>query len=64
MMEAGCLKGVSEIYGIHNTTLFNVGEVGLKSGAVLAGVCEFDINITGKGGHGSVPYLCESPITT
>ena len=64
MIEVGCLKGVNEIYGIHNVTLFDVGEVGVKSGPVMAGISVFDINITGQGGHGSAPYLCKSPITT
>lgn len=64
MINAGCLNGISEIYGIHNNTLFNLGEIGVKEGALMASALFFDIEVIGKGGHGSMPHLCNSPITT
>lgn len=64
MINNNCLEGINEIYGIHNLTLFNVGEIGLKVGPVMSSIDFFNIEITGKGGHGSRPDLCCSPITT
>jgi amidohydrolase len=63
MIEQGCLDGIQEIYGIHNMTLFKVGEVGLITGPIMAGINFFFIEITGIGGHGSMPNLARSPIT-
>lgn len=63
MIQNGCLIGVNEIYGIHDMPIFNLGEIGLKSGPMMAGMYAFDIEITGKGGHGSAPHLAISPIT-
>jgi amidohydrolase len=63
MIEGGCLEGVEEIYGLHNVTLFKLGEIGLIEGAIMAGFVLFEITITGTGGHGSTPHKCNSPIT-
>jgi amidohydrolase len=63
MIKGGCLEGVEEIYGLHNSTLFKLGEIGLKEGAIMAGIALFEITITGTGGHGSMPHMCNSPIT-
>jgi len=55
MIEDGCLDGVDEIYGIHVWNYQPVGEVGVKSGPVLAAADMFDITIKGIGGHGAAP---------
>lgn len=62
MIKEGCLNGVNEIFGIHNITLYDIGTIGLKEGAVMAGADFFEIDIKGQGGHGSAPHLCCSPI--
>ena len=62
MIEEGVLNSVDEIYGLHNMTLFEVGEIGLVSGAIMARIDIFDIKIIGKGGHGSTPHNCNSPL--
>lgn len=64
MIEGGCLKGVSEIYGLHNVTGFNLGEIGVIPGTIMAKIQTFEINIKGKGGHSSTPHKCNSPINT
>jgi amidohydrolase len=64
MIEGGCLEGVDEIYGLHNVTTFNLGEIGVIPGTIMAKIQLFEINIKGKGGHGSTPHKCCSPITT
>jgi amidohydrolase len=63
MIEGGCLVGADEIYGLHNVTMFKLGEIGLVEGAIMAGIGLFEITITGTGGHGSTPHKCNSPIT-
>jgi amidohydrolase len=39
-----------------------VGWIGIVPGPVMAAADTFDIKITGKGGHGAVPNLCNDPI--
>ena len=55
MIEDGCLKDVSEIYGIHVWNYQPIGEVGVKEGPVMAAADMFDITIKGIGGHGAAP---------
>jgi hippurate hydrolase len=63
MVNSGCLKGVAEIYCLHNyAKYFKAGEIGCCHKAVFAGCDYFNIEIHGKGGHGSTPHLCRNPI--
>jgi amidohydrolase len=39
-----------------------VGWMGIVPGPVMAAADTFDVKITGKGGHGAVPHLCNDPI--
>ena len=55
MIEDGCLDGVKEIYGLHLWNYQPLGEVGVKSGPVLAAADIFETTIKGKGGHGAAP---------
>ena len=55
MIEDGCLDGVKEIYGLHLWNYQHLGDVGVKSGPVLAAADIFEITIKGKGGHGAAP---------
>lgn len=63
MVNAGCLKNVNEMYGLHNYAKgFKSGEMGCCHNTVFAGCDVFNIIINGKGGHGSTPHLCFNPI--
>lgn len=64
MIKANCLDKVDEIYAIHNFPIFNLGSIALKEGSLMASGNAFEVEITGLGGHGSIPSLCHSPITT
>lgn len=64
MIGKGCLKNIDEIYGIHNMPIYPLGYVAIKEGPLMAASNSFKITINGKGGHGSTPHLCNSPITT
>ena len=55
MIEDGCLDKVDEIYGLHLWNYQLYGEVGIKDGPVMACADLFDIEVSGKGGHGATP---------
>ncbi|MDN5331927.1 MAG: hypothetical protein PWP45_1152 [Tepidanaerobacteraceae bacterium] len=58
MIEAGVLDDpkVDNIFGLHLWTNYPIGTVGLKSGPLMASPDSFNIEIIGKGGHGSAPH--------
>jgi amidohydrolase len=62
MVAEGALKGVREVYGLHNWPGWPKGQVRVKHGAMLAQVHTFYLRIHGVGGHGSQPQLCRDPI--
>ena len=55
MIADGCLENVDEIYGIHLWNYQPYGEIGVKSGPIMAAADIFDITIKGIGGHGAMP---------
>jgi hippurate hydrolase len=48
--------GIQEVYGMHNMPGLPVGEFAIRPGALLASADQFDIVITGKGGHAAAPH--------
>ncbi len=48
--------GIQEVYGMHNMPGFPVGEFAIRPGALLASSDEFEIVVTGKGGHAAAPH--------
>jgi amidohydrolase len=65
MIEAGVLDNpeVAEVYGLHLTTQAEVGQVSVRPGPAMASADFFDVEITGRGGHGAYPHLSIDPIT-
>jgi amidohydrolase len=65
MIEAGVLDDprVDAVYGLHLTTQSAVGQVGVRPGPSMASADFFDVEITGRGGHGAYPHLSVDPIT-
>ena len=57
MIEAGVLTNpdVDAIIGLHLWNNLPLGTVGVRSGALMAAVECFRLNIFGKGGHGAMP---------
>lgn len=49
--------GIEEIYGMHNCPGLPVGHFAIRPGALLASSDEFEIIVTGKGGHAADPHL-------
>lgn len=62
MVAEGALEGVQEVYALHNWPGYPHGQVRVRAGAMMAATAEFDITLTGVGGHGSQPQLCRDPI--
>ncbi|MGR3635056.1 MAG: amidohydrolase, partial [Shimia sp.] len=46
---------IQEVYGMHNAPGVPVGEFGIRPGALMASADEFEIVVTGKGGHAAEP---------
>lgn len=56
MIEDGCLDGVDAIFGTHLWSSIPVGEIGYRTGPVMAAADKFTIELKGKGGHGAAPH--------
>ncbi len=53
--------GIDEVYGLHNMPGAPVGSFHIRPGAMLAATDEFDITVTGKGGHAAAPHEAIDP---
>ncbi len=50
--------GVQEVYGMHNMPGIPVGQFAIRPGAMMAAADQFDVMVTGKGGHAAKPHDC------
>ena len=50
--------GIQEVYGMHNMPGIAVGDFAIREGAMMAAADQFDIVLTGKGGHAAKPQDC------
>ncbi|KAL3623678.1 IAA-amino acid hydrolase ILR1-like 1 [Castilleja foliolosa] len=62
MLDAGILENVNAIFGLHLATRYSVGDVGVRSGLLMAGSGFFEAQIKGKGGHAAIPQHTIDPI--
>ena len=60
MVAEGMLErfGVQEVYGMHNMPGIPVGQFAIRPGAMMAAADQFDVKVTGKGGHAAKPHDC------
>lgn len=60
MVEDGLMDrfGIGEVYGMHNMPGLPVGSFAIRPGPVMAAADEFEITVTGKGGHAARPHDC------
>ena len=63
MVEAGALKGVDAVFGIHAWRDLPTGKIAVQPGPLLAGIDIFKVIVRGKGGHGSMPHQGIDTIT-
>ncbi len=66
MVEDGMMErfGITEVYGMHNLPGLDIGKFAICPGAITAATDEFDIKITGHGGHAAMPHLSVDPVFT
>lgn len=62
MLKEGVLEGVEAIFGLHVAPELQLGTIGSRPGAVLAGAGRFSATIHGIGGHAAAPHLTRDPI--
>ncbi|MCE8419398.1 M20 family metallopeptidase [Rhodovulum sulfidophilum] len=60
MCEDGVMErfGIAEVYGLHNMPGIPVGTFAIRPGPIMAATDEFDITVTGRGGHAAKPHDC------
>ena len=60
MIEDGLMErfGVERVYGMHNLPGLPVGEFAIRPGPIMACADQFDLTVTGRGGHAAMPHLC------
>jgi len=56
LVKAGVMDGVEMIIGAHLWLPMPYGQVGVRSGALMASPDNFTITITGSGGHAAIPH--------
>jgi hippurate hydrolase len=59
MVDDGMMDrwAIQEVYGLHNMPGLPVGEFAIRPGPIMASTDEFEIVVTGKGGHAAMPHL-------
>ncbi len=60
MVKDGLMErfGIQEVYGMHNMPGIPVGAFAIRPGAMMAAADQFDVKVTGKGGHAAKPHDC------
>ena len=60
MVEDGLISHwkIDEVYGMHNMPGIPVGHFAIRPGAMMAAADQFEIVVTGKGGHAAKPHDC------
>jgi hippurate hydrolase len=64
MCEEGMMErfGIGQVYALHTSPEFEFGTFVTKPGLLMAAVDDFEIHVTGKGGHGAYPQQTCDPI--
>ncbi|MCR9170689.1 MAG: M20 family metallopeptidase [Rhodobacteraceae bacterium] len=64
MVEDGIMErfGIEEVYALHTDPFSEAGVFNTCPGPIMAAVDDFEITITGKGGHGAFPHTTLDPV--
>jgi amidohydrolase len=63
MIAGGVLEGVGAIGGMHLWSFVPTGIVHWKNGSVMASVDSWQVEFSGRGGHGAMPHEAVDPTT-
>lgn len=63
MVKDGLMErwSIDEVYGMHNLPGMDVGQFGIRTGGIMAATDQFDITVTGRGGHAAMPHKAIDP---
>lgn len=59
VLAAGALKGVSRLFALHCDPSLDVGQVGIREGAITGASDRIRVVLSGRGGHTSRPHLTQ-----
>lgn len=62
MCADGAMEGVDAIAALHGWPGLEVGQIGVRSGPMMASADTFDIVIEGQGAHAAMPHSAVDPI--
>ena len=64
MVEEGIMDrfGISEVYALHTDPGADLGVIATRPGPLMAAVDDFELRLTGRGGHAAHPDQCVDPI--
>ncbi len=62
MCAEGVMDGVDAVFGLHGWPGLEIGQIGIKSGAMMASSDTFILTIKGRGGHAAQPHVTIDPI--
>jgi amidohydrolase len=54
---------IAEVYALHNAPNFPEGQFYTTPGPIMAAVDEFEVTVTGRGGHAAMPHETADPLT-
>lgn len=64
VVQEGHLEDVDAVFGIHITTMYEVGKFHIKPGPAMAAPDEFRVSVSGSGTHASAPETGSDVILT
>ncbi|WP_176086288.1 M20 aminoacylase family protein [Martelella sp. HB161492] len=64
MIDDGLMErfNIAEVYGMHNYPGIPLGQFAIRSGPIMAATDEFQIIVTGRGGHAAQPHKAIDPV--
>ena len=64
MCSEGAMDGVSAIVALHGWPGLDIGQIGVRSGPMMASSDNFDLTVRGRGAHAAMPHNSVDPIVT
>ncbi|NLS74224.1 amidohydrolase [Bradyrhizobium brasilense] len=64
MIKEGIMErfGITQVFGMHNGPGIEIGKFGICHGPILASLDDFDLVVSGKGGHAAKPNETVDPV--